>query len=378
MERVPRGLARDRLEDVRVDLRQRVVARDAPERVRQPRIDACVVQCVAGLVHERLVVGEAALRTRNEMHDLRRVGGDDARARILLRPVLEIEPDVRDRIHVEAERLDARETHVDGALLRVRRLERREAAKIVHVRVRRQRVALGAEQLVEPALAQTPVRVAGGIRGLDQDALELAQRDRLLLLVARDRVRLARELRLELLGRGEQREPLRVEAGRLGALELPQRLAVSVGVQHRQSRLCRAERHLLALEGHTSAEDRVLERVLLLGELSGHETGLARLAQPVQPLALLPRRHLLGLAQRLDLRAREEIPVAADDGGLLRDLFLTDPDGASLLGALEVVLLEPGLVVGRRTNRGCGHSGQPNALDRRSRGGARPPGAPRS
>src|SRR5207248_802502 len=51
--RMPAGLARDRLDDVRVDLRQRVVARDAAERVGQRRVDAAVVQGMTRLMQER-------------------------------------------------------------------------------------------------------------------------------------------------------------------------------------------------------------------------------------------------------------------------------------------------------------------------------------
>jgi hypothetical protein len=62
------------------------------------------VQGVTGLVEERLVVVQSALRTRDEVHDLRRVGRDHARPRRLLRPVVEVEPDVSVRGEVEAER----------------------------------------------------------------------------------------------------------------------------------------------------------------------------------------------------------------------------------------------------------------------------------
>ncbi len=48
--RVPARFTRDRLADVRVDLRQRMVARNPAERVRQGRIDAGVVQRMPGLV----------------------------------------------------------------------------------------------------------------------------------------------------------------------------------------------------------------------------------------------------------------------------------------------------------------------------------------
>ena len=117
MERVPTGLARDRLEDVRVDLRQRVVARDAAERVRAAAgSTARVVERVAGLVEEGLVVGEATLRARDQVDDLRRVGGDHAGPRALLRPVLEVEADVRDRLELEPERAHRLEADLDGAL----------------------------------------------------------------------------------------------------------------------------------------------------------------------------------------------------------------------------------------------------------------------
>ena len=128
MQRVPFGLARYGFEDVRVDLGQRVVSRDAPKRERQARIDAGVVERVARLVEERLVVGETTLRARDQVHDLRRVRRDHTGARILLRPVFGVESDVRDRRHVEPECERRRQGDLDGALLRVRRLERREPA----------------------------------------------------------------------------------------------------------------------------------------------------------------------------------------------------------------------------------------------------------
>ncbi len=98
VERMPARLARDRLDDVRVDLGQRVVARDAAEGVRQPRADARVVECVPRLVEKRLVVGETSLRARDQVDDLGSVGCDHAGSRALLRPVLEVEADVRNRL----------------------------------------------------------------------------------------------------------------------------------------------------------------------------------------------------------------------------------------------------------------------------------------
>ena len=69
MTGVPPGLARDRLDDVGVDLGQRVVARDPAEGVRQRRVDAAVMKRVAGLVQERLVVVQPALRARDQVDD---------------------------------------------------------------------------------------------------------------------------------------------------------------------------------------------------------------------------------------------------------------------------------------------------------------------
>src|SRR5262249_25676636 len=84
--------------------------------------------------------------------------------------------------------------------------------------------------------------------------------------------------------------------------------------------------------------------------------GLAGLAQPVEPLALVARRRLvLCLAQSLELVAREQLRVAPDDLGALRDLLLADAHGAALLGALEQVALEAGLVIGWLENRCDAH-----------------------
>ena len=78
---VPARLSRDRLDDVAVDLGQRVVARQLAERVRELGIDARVVERVPGLVQERLVVVEAALSARDQVDDVRRVRGDHAGTR---------------------------------------------------------------------------------------------------------------------------------------------------------------------------------------------------------------------------------------------------------------------------------------------------------
>ena len=67
-------------------------------------------------------------------------------------------------------------------------------------------------------------------------------------------------------------------------------------------------------------------------------------------------RSRLRLPQRLDLRAREEIAIAGDDRGLLGDFLLPHANGARLLGALEVVLLEARLVLGGVADGGCRHA----------------------
>ena len=81
--------------------------------------------------------------------------------------------------------------------------------------------------------------------------------------------------------------PILVEAGRLGPFQLAERLAIVVRLEHGQPCLGRAQRHLLTGERHAGAEDRVLERVLLLGELRRDETAFAGLPQPVEPLPLV-------------------------------------------------------------------------------------------
>ena len=118
--RVPARLARDRLADVRVDLRQGVIAAQSSERVRKLGIDVRVVERVPGLVQKRLVVGEPAHGARDQVHDLRRICRDHTGAGSLLRPVVEVELDVRLGGHVEPERTDGGQTDFRRTVLRVR------------------------------------------------------------------------------------------------------------------------------------------------------------------------------------------------------------------------------------------------------------------
>ena len=151
-----------------------------------------------------------------------------------------------------------------------------------------------------------------------------------------------------LLALAEHLEPVVVEAGGRVGRAGAQLLAVGVGLEHGELRLCAPERELLALELDAGREDGVLELVLALGELCGDQAGFTGLAQAVEPLAVLAARRIgVGLAERLELLPREQVAVARDDLGALGDLLLADPHGAAFLRALEQVALQAGLVIGR-------------------------------
>ena len=123
---VPARLARDRLDDVREDLGQRVVAADRPERVRQRRIGAGVVERMAGLVQECGVVVQPAHGARDQVDDRRWIGRDHTGPRGLLRPVVEVEPDARVVLDREPDRVQAGRADGHRTLLRVRVRERRQ------------------------------------------------------------------------------------------------------------------------------------------------------------------------------------------------------------------------------------------------------------
>ena len=263
---VPPRLARNRLDDVGIDLGERVVARDPAEGVRQRCIDAAVMERVAGLVQERLVVVQPALRARDQVDDLRRVTRDHAGARRLLGPVVEIELDVRRSRKIEAELGQRRQRDLGSTILRVGRLERREPAHVRRVEARRNLLALGAEQLLEPARAKPRERHRRVVaRSLERRG-QLAQRDALLLLVAFDRVADPGQFGRQLLCRRDQLEPVGVEAGACVRLQLAELLAVAIGRQHRELRLRVSERHLLAPECDALCELPVLELVLPFDE----------------------------------------------------------------------------------------------------------------
>ena len=262
-----------------------MVAREPPEREWQRRVAARVVQRMTCLVEERLVVVEAALGARDQVHDARRVGGDDARARRLLRAILEIGADPLLRVEIEAERAERREADLDASLLRVRGLERREPADPRHVRdagvssrsgpsrrsSQRSRCGVNAARALDP-------RLVDGVE-------DRPERDALLVLVARNGIGDARDVGLELVASGEQRAPLVVE--RRGDVEhrLTERVAACVLGLDREPSLRRPERQLVAVPRHPGGEQRVLERVLPRGELAVDDAVLAREPQPGDRLA---------------------------------------------------------------------------------------------
>src|SRR4029079_7201510 len=81
----------------------------------------------------------------------------------------------------------------------------------------------------------------------------------------------------------------------------------------------------------------VLEIVFLLDERRRDQPALTRLAQTVEQLPLLALGRLLGLAQRLELPAAEEVGIAPDDLGLLRGFLLAHANRAPLFGPLVQV-----------------------------------------
>ncbi len=207
-----------------------------------------------------------------------------------------------------ANRLDA---HLDRTLLRIGRLERRKATQPAQLRARRQLAALGAEQSCEPAHAESLELRGGVVRHPAQNALELPQRDLFLRLASRDGVRLAREVRLETLAGDEEFTALLVEARVELLRQLSELFALREVGENRELRVRGAQRQLLAVQGEPRLQQRVLEGVLVLGGCGLDEALLAGHAQAVQPLTLVAFGQLLCLAERLELRAGEQIRVAA-------------------------------------------------------------------
>ena len=242
---------------------------------------------VTGFVEERLIVGEPALRSCDEVDDLGRIGGDYAGAWTLLRPVLEIEADVRGRLEVEPEGADGLDAHIDRALLRIRRLERRQAAQPAELGVRRLFGVLRPEQPREPSPTQLLVRRRGVLRSAAQHAFELAEGDPLVGLVACHRIELAREAAFEVVPGDEQLPAALVEARVELPRQLPELFALRVVGEDRELRLGRAQRKFVAGVRQPCREERVLELVLAFRELGVDDAGLARPPQPVEALAVV-------------------------------------------------------------------------------------------
>ena len=306
---------------------------------------------VPGLVEECLVVVQPALRAHDQMHFLRRVGGDHAGARVLLRPVVEVELDVPLAGEIEAEPREGLEAHRDGALLRVEAGERRHAADVGDVVGRRLGIALLPEDPVEPALPQRRVGVVLPAGGVVERGGEPPEVDLLELGAAGDRIRLLRELGVERLRAHEELEPPLVqECGRVGG-ELSELLAVGVLVEDRERGLSRPERHRLAVELDPLREGLVFEPVDELRKLEHRDAACAGLLQPEEALSVGHRGCLLGSSERLVLLAREQVRVPADHGRELARLLGADSHGTSLLRRLVEIAGESLLESVRRQRR---------------------------
>ena len=285
---MPAGLAGDRLEQERVDLGERVVAGKPAERVRELGVEPGVVQRVPGLVQEGLVVVEAALGPRDQVDDRRRVGGDHARARALLRPVVEVEPDalVRGQVEPDARRASPGRPARSAPSGRGRRRATSGAG-------RRRGTEAGSASRSAPRTRSSHSSRIGPQSRPARARPPAAQSERAWRsMFFRAALRatgsgLARELGVERLALLHQRVAGAVEArGGVGG-ELAQLVARRVVVQHRELRLRRAERQRLAAELDPLGEDGVLELVGLVGELADDDAAGRGLAQPVEALALL-------------------------------------------------------------------------------------------
>ena len=234
---VPGGLAGERLDEERVDLRERVVAGQGTEGVRELRVAAGVVQRVAGLVEEAPVVGQPALRPRDQVDDGGRVRRDHARPRRLLRAIVEVGADVRVTCQVEAEVAERGEAYLDTALLRIRVGERRQPPDVGGVKGGRRRRSVRPQQAVEPAIAQLDVGVLDQRAALGDHIGQLAQRDALVLLAAENGILDSGQLHLHGVRRTSDLEPPLVHRRRGVGVDLAQLLAIGVFVEHRELRV---------------------------------------------------------------------------------------------------------------------------------------------
>ena len=151
-----------------------MVAGDPAERVRERRVAAGIVERMTGLVHERLVIVQATLGAGDQVDDLRRIGGDHACARRLLRSVVEVEADVPIGRDVEPERAQRLQADVGRAVLRVGAVERRQAADVPHVCRRWLGFTFRPEQAFEPRFPQLEERCFNLLARRPQHSFEVA------------------------------------------------------------------------------------------------------------------------------------------------------------------------------------------------------------
>ena len=211
------------------------------------------------------------------------------------------------------------------------------------------------------------VRVLDASARRDEHALELAERDLLLLLVARDGVG-ARP-------RARPRAPRRasISSSRSSLKSAERRARARRALRARAysgstaSRACAdAQRQLLALERHACAEQRVLELVLALRELGGDDARprtscAAGRAAPARRRTPRPR-----LAQRLDLRRGRRAPRSARRSRPARRSPSRPPAPRGPPRSARRVPLEPRLVLGGGAN-GCGRHRSSESSVRASR-----------
>ena len=218
-----------------------------------------VVERVAGLVQERLVVVQPALRARDQVDDLRRVGRDHAGARRLLRPVVEVELDVRLLLEIEAELRER--VHADSGppapWCRSPRAARagagrRRATSVGTVLALRRRAAARASGLAQLARRASVAASLASARARSSSRSEMPFSSS----VRSTGSSISLDVRLQLLARAQHLEPLVVERRRDLVGEPAELVAVAVAGQHRELRLGRPQRQLLALELDPRGEDR--------------------------------------------------------------------------------------------------------------------------
>ena len=278
---LPTRFPRDRFDQEGVDLRQRVVTREAAERVRERGVAAGVVERMPRLVQKALVVVQAPLRARDEVDDARRVGSDDARARAFLRPVVEVELDVVVAREVEAELRQRLETDGHRAVLRVEGSERRHAPQVGDVVRGRLVVPFRAENPVGPAFPKLRPRSVLRFGGGTENVCQLVQIDPLALGATPDDVGHTRELSVQGLAHPHELEPRVVEPGGGIARERAQLVPTRIVVEQGEHGLGRSEWKGLAAKLDPLGEDRVLELVGALGELRNDDSPQARFTEPV-------------------------------------------------------------------------------------------------